>query len=99
MMITSRRVPARLLAVLVCCTPLLAGGGLSGCSMPHVMGMGSYYAVTDDATGRIWYTDNLTREERGAVEFRDPATGAWVSLGSAQVREISDAEFRAGPSR
>ncbi len=94
-----RRVPARLLASLLCISPLLAAGGLSGCSMPHVMGLGSYYAVTDDATGRVWYTDNLTREERGVVEFRDPATGAWVSLRSAQVREISDAEFRAGSPR
>ncbi len=94
-----RLVPARLLASLLCSAPLLAAGGLSGCSMPHVMGLGSYYAVTDDATGRVWYTDNLTREERGVVEFRDPATGAWVSLRAAQVREISDAEFRAAPVR
>jgi hypothetical protein len=98
-MITSRRVPARLLAVLVCCTPLFLGGGLSGCSMPHVMGMGSYYAVTDDATGKVYYTAKLSREERGAVEFLDPATGGWTSLRSAQVREISEAEFRAGPPR
>jgi hypothetical protein len=94
-----RRLPARLLASLLCIAPLFAAGGLAGCSMPHVMGMGSYYAVTDDATGRIWYTDNLTREDRGVIEFRDSATGAWMSLGSAQVREISEAEFRAGPSR
>jgi hypothetical protein len=93
------RVPARLLAGPLCTLPLLAVLTLSGCSMPHVMGLGSYYAVTDDATGRIYYTDNLTREERGVIEFRDPGTGAWVSLGSAQVREISDAEFRAGSSR
>jgi len=67
--------------------------------MPNVMGLGGYYAVTDDETGRIWYTDNLKREERGAIEFRDSATGAWVSLRSAQVREITDAEFRAGQVR
>ncbi|MEQ1801666.1 MAG: hypothetical protein ABL989_07080 [Gammaproteobacteria bacterium] len=93
-----RRFPGQLLATLICTAPLL-GGGLSGCSMPHVMGLGSYYAVTDEATGRIYYTDNLTREERGVIEFRDPSTGAWVSLKSAQVREISDAEFRAGAPR
>lgn len=97
MMSTPRRVPARLLPVLLCLAPLFTAAGLSGCSMPHVMGMGSYYAVTDDATGKVYYTDNLSREERGAVEFLDPATGAWTSLRSAQVREISAAEFRAGP--
>ena len=94
-----RRLPARVLTSLLCISPLLATGGLSGCSMPHVMGLGSYYAVTDDETGRVYYTDSLKREDRGAIEFRDPATGAWVSLRSAQVREISDAEFRAGPPR
>ena len=99
MKFSASRVPARLLAGMLSVAPVLTAGGLSGCSMPHVMGLGSYYAVTDDATGRIYYTDNLTREDRGAIEFRDPATGAWVSLRSAQVREISDAEFRAGPPR
>jgi hypothetical protein len=94
-----RRVPVRLIASLLCIAPLLAAGGLSGCSMPHVMGLGSYYAVTDAETSRVWYTDNLTREDRGAIEFRDTATGAWVSLKSAQVREISEAEYRAGPPR
>lgn len=87
------RLPALLLA------GLLSATTLSGCSLPHVMGMGSYYAVTDDATGKVYYTDKLSREARGAVEFLDPATGAWTSLRSAQVREISAAEFRAGPPR
>lgn len=99
MMSTSRRVPARLLTALVCLAPLVLGAGLSGCAMPHVMGMGSYYAVTDDATGKVYYTAKLSREERGAVEFLDPETGGWTSLRSAQVREISEAEFRAGPPR
>jgi hypothetical protein len=31
------------------------------------------------------------------VEFEDPNSGAWISLRAASVREISEAEFRAGP--
>jgi len=85
------RLPALLL--------ILAGTLLGGCAMPHVLGLGSYYQVTDTATGMVWYTDRLEREKRGVVEFRDPATGAWVSLPSAEVREISAAEFRAGTAR
>lgn len=85
----------RLLAILICATPL----ALSGCSMPHMMGMGSYYAVTDEASGQVYYTDNLAREKRGVVEFRDSETGAWISLAAAQVREISEAEFRVGPPK
>ncbi|MEO7387478.1 MAG: hypothetical protein ABIX37_11120 [Gammaproteobacteria bacterium] len=78
--------------------PLLAGLlFVAGCSVPHVMGLGSYYAVTDDATGRVYYTDKLSREGRDTVEFADRATGAWVSLKAAQVQEISKSEFLAGP--
>jgi len=66
-------------------------------SVPHVMGLGSYYAVTDEASGRVYYTDKLSREAKGVVEFRDSASGAWVSLPGATVREISTDEFRAGP--
>jgi hypothetical protein len=90
----------RFLASLICAAPLL----LAGCSMPHfslphTMGMGSYYAITDDFSGRVYYTDNLSREARGVVEFLDSASGAWISLPAAKVREISEAEFNAGPSQ
>lgn len=82
-----RRLPGAVLAGLLCI-------GLAACSMPPVMGFGGYYAVTDEATGKVYYTQKLSREKRGVVEFQDPATGAWTSLKSAQVREISAAEFR-----
>jgi hypothetical protein len=86
-------VPRRLLASLVCAAPLL----LAGCAMPHWLGLGSYYAITDEASGRVYYTDNVTREARGVIEFQDAKSGARISLPAAQVREISEAEFRAGP--
>lgn len=91
----------RLLATWVCHVPLLLGGALlaGGCSVPHVMGLGAYYAVTDPASGRVWYTDQLQREDRGVIEFRDAATGAWISLPAGEAREITAAEFRAGQAR
>jgi len=67
---------------------------LAGCSMPHVMGLGTYYAVTDSSSGQIYYTDKIRREARGAVEFEDPASGAVISLASASVREIGEDEYR-----
>ena len=81
---------------------MFIAAGLGGCSlppMPHAFGLGSYYTVIDGDTGRVWYTDELKREERGSVEFHDPATGAWVSLRTAEVREISADEFRTGIAR
>jgi len=83
----------RFLSSVICAAPLL----LAGCSVPHVMGLGSYYAVTDAATGRVYYTAGVSREGRGVVEFKDSVTGAWVSLPAANVAEITEAQFRAGP--
>jgi hypothetical protein len=82
----------RLLASLVCAVPLLT----AGCAMPHVMGLGSYYAITDNATGRIYYSDNLKRESRGVIEFVDPDNGALESVPAASVRKISQKEYRQG---
>ena len=86
------RRPGRCLASLIVAIPLL----LAGCALPHVAGLGAYYAITDVATGRTYYSDNISRETRGVVEFEDSASGARVSIPSATVREISRAEFRAG---
>lgn len=74
---------------------------LAGCSLPELPampGMGGYYAVTDPA-GTVWYTSSLRKEKQGVVEFRDGATGAWVSIPLAEVRPISSAEFQAGIRR
>jgi hypothetical protein len=85
----------RLLASLLCAAPfLLVGCSMPQMAMPHVMGLGTYYEVTDTATGRLYYTDNLRRESRGAIEFEDPASGAVMSLAAASVREISEDEYR-----
>lgn len=77
----------------------LAVAYLAGCSMPHMMGMGSYYEVTDPATGKVYFADELNPEDRDAVEFRDGATGAWISLPAADYRKISPAEYQAGLKR
>jgi hypothetical protein len=90
----------RLLASVLCAAPLLmAGCSMPHIAMPHIMGLGSYYEVTDTATGRIYYTDNLNREPRGVIEFEEPASGAMISLAAASVREISEAEYRQGGSK
>ena len=67
---------------------------LSGCSIPHMLGLGSYYAITEAGSGRVFYSDSLRHEKGGVVEFRDARSGAWVSLPGAAVRDISHAEFR-----
>ncbi len=68
----------------------------AGCGALDVLpGVSSYYRVTDTATGTVYYADKLKEERRGVVEFRDANTGAWVSLPTAEIAEISKGEFRA----
>ncbi len=86
------RSPRFLLAGLLCLAPLVLGG----CSMPHVLGLGSYYEVTDTASGHIYYTQDIKRQSRGVVEFIDPASDALISVPGASIRKISEADFRAG---
>ena len=67
---------------------------VAGCSLPNVMGMGNHYEVTDINGGAVYYTDHVSREKRGVVEFKDARTGAWVSLASADIKPISQSDFR-----
>ena len=86
----------------LCGLLLLLGAGTvvgTGCSMPRVPGFGGYYAVTDPATGKVYYTDQVRREDRESVEFRDDATGSWISLSAAEVRDISREEYKANTGR
>jgi hypothetical protein len=73
--------------------------GACSLSMPDLPGLASYYEVTDPASGTVYYADDLSREKRGVIEFRDGKTGAWVSIPGATVREISKRQFRAGTRR
>lgn len=72
---------------------------LAGCSIPHVMGFGSYYQVTDPYSEKIYFTQQLEREDRGIVEFLDAASNSWVSLPAGEVKTITEAEYRAGLKR
>ncbi|MBM4220808.1 MAG: hypothetical protein FJ170_02550 [Gammaproteobacteria bacterium] len=72
---------------------------LAGCSVPHVMGLGSYYQVSDPASGKVYYTRQIEREDRGVVEFLDDASDNWVSLPASEVKTITEAEYRAGLER
>ena len=57
-------------------------------------GCGSYYKVTDTASGRTYYTEDVDRERGGAVVFKDAKTGGKVTLPSSEVMEVSKDEFR-----
>ena len=55
----------------------------------------SYYRVTDQATGRTYYTNDYDRTDSGGVVFKDAKTESKVTLQSSEVREVSRQDFQA----
>ncbi len=58
-------------------------------------GCTSYYRVTDQATGRTYYTNDYDRTDSGGVVFKDAKTESKVTLQSSEVREVSRQDFQA----
>ena len=59
-------------------------------------GCTSYYLVTDPASGKAYYTNEIDKAGgAGAVKFKDKASGSVVTLQSSEVKEISSQEFEA----
>ena len=59
-------------------------------------GCSSYYRVTDPASGKTFYTNEVEDAGKaGAVKFKDAKTGSKVTLQSSDVKEINEEEFEA----
>jgi len=81
-----KRTFARGLYVVVFGWALLATGCVS-----------SYYKVTDPASGRVYYTEKVSTENKGgAVKLKDARSKAVVTLQNSEVIEISKDEYQAG---
>jgi hypothetical protein len=59
-------------------------------------GCTTYYRITDQATGRTYYTTDYDRTDSGAVVFEDAKSRAKVTLQSSEVSEVSRTDFEAG---
>ena len=53
----------------------------------------AYYQVTDPASGKVFYTQDINREKGGAVRIRDAGTGDEVTLQNSQIKKVSQEEF------
>jgi hypothetical protein len=70
---------------------VLLGVAVGGCA--------SYYKVTEPASGKEFYTQEVSRTfGGGAVEFKDAKTGAMTTLQNSQVLEIDKDAYEAGLS-
>jgi hypothetical protein len=62
-------------------------------------GCTSYYRVTDPASGKSYYTTEISESGRaGAVKIKDAKSGGTITLQSSEVKEISEDEYKAGIS-
>ncbi|HET7763596.1 MAG TPA: hypothetical protein VFK92_00735 [Burkholderiales bacterium] len=61
-------------------------------------GCASYYKVTEPASGKEFYTKEVSRKlgAGGAIEFKDAKTGATTTLQNSQVLEIDKKAYEAG---
>ena len=58
-----------------------------------------YYRITDQATGKVYYTTDYDRTRSGAVQFEDANSRSTVTLQSSEIIEISRPEFEAKAKR
>jgi len=58
-------------------------------------GCASYYKVTDPATSKVYYTNDLDRHGSGSVVFKDAITGSTITLQSSNIAEINKQEYKA----
>jgi hypothetical protein len=65
--------------------------GMTGCT--------TYYQITDPASGRRYYTDDIKRRDDGTVQFKDLKSGAEVTLRSSEIREVSGEDAKKGTAR
>ena len=53
----------------------------------------TYYRVTDPSSGKVFYTDQIARNNQN-IRFRDAKSGSDVTLTTSEVKEISSDEFK-----
>ena len=59
-------------------------------------GCTTYYRISDQASGRTYYTTDFDRTDSGAVVFEDAKTRSKVTLQSSEVNEVSRSDFESG---
>ena len=59
-----------------------------------VDGCSSYYTITDPGSGKIYYSNEVEKED-GAIEFKDANSGSTVTIQNSEVKEISKEEYKA----
>jgi uncharacterized protein YceK len=70
-----------------CCLTLLVVTALMGCA--------SYYKITDPASGKVYYTEDIDKTGSGTILFKDEVTKSQVTLPTSEVLEITEDQYKA----
>lgn len=54
---------------------------------------GTYYKITDPASGKIFYTTDYDKDRSGAISFEDTRSKSKVTLQSSEISEIGSDEY------
>ena len=54
-----------------------------------------YFKVTDPASGKVFYTEDIDRKG-SAVEFKDAQTGGAVTLQNSEIMQIDKQAYETG---
>jgi len=56
----------------------------------------TYFKVTDPQSGRVYFTQDVSRERGGAATFTDAASNSKVTIQNSEVKEITKDEYNVG---
>jgi len=63
--------------------------------MIAVSGCASYYKITDPASGKVYYTEDIDKTGSGTILFKDEVTKSQVTLPTSEVLEITEEQYKA----
>lgn len=60
-----------------------------------LLGCAGYYKITDPASNKVYYTQDINRKMNGAIRFKDAVSKTQVTLQQSEVIEITQDQFEA----
>ena len=64
-----------------------------------LLGCAGYYKITDPASNKVYYTQDINRKMNGAIRFKDEVSKTQVTLQQSEVIEITQDQFEAAAAR
>ena len=60
-----------------------------------LLGCAGYYKITDPASNKVYYTQDISRKVGGAIGFKDAVSKTHVTLQQSEILEITQDQFEA----